>query len=307
MKILIPFFIATLILNSCGSNKQETGSSVIDAPQIQNSEKPSDRISEKDFADFQNDSGVPVGIGKKEEKLPSIPFPAQDWDKKIIKTASLNIEIKDYAKYNLSLRDKVKQLGGYIAQEEESQSAYKIENILTIKVPVDQFDNAISLLSAGAENVNEKKMTSQDVTGEVMDIKSRLEAKKQVRLRYLDLLKQAKNMEEILNVQSEINDIQEEIESAAGRLNYLSHSSSLSTIQLTYYQVLNAFAKDNDKPAFGTKLSHAFRLGWDWFGELFIGIISIWPLVILLFIIFIIYRRSKSVKKRADTKLKMNS
>ena len=114
-------------------------------------------------------------------------------------------------------------------------------------------------------------------------------------------------MEEILNVQSEINDIQEEIESAAGRLNYLSHSSSLSTIQLIYYQVLNAFAKDNDKPAFGTKLSHAFRQGWDWFGELFIGIISIWPLVILLFIIFIIYKRSKSVKKRADAKLKMNS
>ena len=83
------------------------------------------------------------------------------------------------------------------------------------------------------KELNEKKITSEDVTTEVIDTRSRLEAKKQVRLRYLDLLKQAKNMEEILSVQSEINGIQEQIESAAGRMEYLQHSSSFSTIHLT--------------------------------------------------------------------------
>jgi hypothetical protein len=41
----------------------------------------------------------------------------------------------------------------------------------------------------------------------------------------------AKNMEEILSVQSEINGIQEEIESAAGRIEYLGHH--LHSVQLT--------------------------------------------------------------------------
>lgn len=216
-----------------------------------------------------------------------------DWDKKIIKTASLNLEVKDYNTFYSSLREKVKAAGGYIAQEEQTQSDYKIENSLTIKVPVDQFDNAIVQLTTTTEKINEKKITSQDVTTEIIDTKSRMEAKKQVRLRYMDLLKQAKNMEEILSVQSEINDIQEEIESAAGRIEYLGHSSTFSTINLTYYQILNSSAKDTDKPSFGKELSSAFRTGWNWVGDLFVGLVSIWPLFLLIFISVLIYKRIK--------------
>ena len=125
-----------------------------------------------------------------------------------------------------------------------------------------------------------------------------MEAKKQVRLRYMDLLKQAKNMEEILNVQSEINGIQEEIESAAGRIEYLGHSSVFSTINLTYYQILNSSAKDNDKPSFGTELSNAFKNGWSWIGDLFVGLVSIWPLLLLIFTGVIIYKRTKLQKPK---------
>ena len=224
------------------------------------------------------------------------PATQVDWDKEIIKIASLNLEVKDYNAYNSSLRDKIKQTGGYVAQEQQTQSDYKIENIITVKVPVDQFDNAVTLITAGAESINEKRITSQDVTTEVIDTRSRFEAKKQVRLRYLDLLKQAKNMEEILNVQSQINGIQEEIESAAGRIEYLSHSSSFSTINLTFYQVLNATAKDTNNPSFSTKLGAAFKNGWSWIGEVFVGIVSIWPLLLMIFAGLIIYKKTRTAK-----------
>ena len=92
--------------------------------------------------------------------------------------------MKDYKSYYNSLREKVKAVGGYIAQEEQNQSDYKIENSLVIKVPVDQFDNALVQLTANTENLNEKKITLSDVTTEVIDTKSRMEAKRQVRLRY---------------------------------------------------------------------------------------------------------------------------
>jgi len=148
------------------------------------------------------------------------------------------------------------------------------------------------------KELNEKKITSEDVTTEVIDTKSRLEAKKQVRLRYLDLLKQAKNMEEILNVQSEINGIQEQIESSAGRMEYLQHSSSFSTIHLTFYQVLNGAAIDSDKPNFSSRITNAFRFGWNWIGELSIGIVSIWPLLLAVVGIIILYKRSNRAKPK---------
>jgi len=234
----------------------------------------------------------------KAKKNQQTPVIKQDWDKKIIKTANLNLEVKDYNAYNTSLREKLKQFGGYIAQEEQSQSEYKIENNITIKIPVDQFDDAVNSISSNMKELNEKKITSEDVTTEVIDTRSRLEANKQVRLRYLDLLKQAKNMEEILNVQSEINGIQEQIESAAGRMEYLQHSSSFSTIHLTFYQVLNGAAIDSDKPNFSSRITNAFRFGWNWIGELSIGIVSIWPLLLAVVGIIILYKRSNRAKPK---------
>lgn len=224
------------------------------------------------------------------------PVAKPDWDKKIIKTASINLEVKEYNKYNTSLREKVKSFGGYIAQEEQSQSDYKIENTVTVKVPVDQFDNAVTLLTSNVEKVNEKKISSQDVTAEFVDTKSRLEAKRQVRDRYIGLLKQARNMEEILNVQSEINSIQEDMEAAAGRIQYLGHSASYSTINLTYFEVLNSSAKTDDNPSFGTKFINAFKTGGSGVMDLLVGLVTIWPLFLLAFIGLVIYRRTRTAK-----------
>jgi len=222
--------------------------------------------------------------------LPASP-PKVDWDKKIIKTASLNAEVKNYDSFYSSLREKVRNFGGYVAQEEQSQSEYKIENTITIKVPVDQFDNAITSLTTGTDKVNERKITSQDVTTEVVDTKSRMETKKEVRLRYIDLLKQAKNMTEILTVQSEINGIQEQIESAAGRINYLSHSSVFSTINFTFYQVLNISAIDYKEPSFWTKVGTSFKTGWQWTGDLIIGLVSIWPILLFFTGVWLLIRK----------------
>ena len=237
---------------------------------------------------------------KKQKQEPKTDLAAKpDWNKKIIKTATVNLEVKDYNNYYTSLREKVKNMGGYIAQEEQTQSGYKIENNMTIKVPVDQFDNAVVLLSANVQKINERKISSQDVTMEVVDTKSRMEAKKQVRQRYMDLLNQAKNMNDILSVQSEINGIQEEIESASGRIEYLTHSSVFSTINLTYYQILNSSVKENEEvktPSFGEKLKDAFRMGWEIVSNLFIVIVTIWPLLLASFFAFILYKKLRSPK-----------
>lgn len=201
----------------------------------------------------------------------------QDWDKKIIKTANLNLEINDFKTFGELVHDQVKKAGGYIAQEQQKETEYSIENNIIIKVPVNQFDNVMNALTSAAVKTIGKNISAEDVTMQTVDVRSRLEAKKQVRARYTELLKQAKNMEDVLNVQSEINQIQEEIEATSGKLNYLKQSASFSTIHINYHQVLNPGIIDND-PAYNTRIWSSFKNGWIWIGEVFIGIISIWPL-----------------------------
>lgn len=217
-----------------------------------------------------------------------------DWDKKIIKTASINLQVKNYKSFNELMHENIRKFGGYLAQEEQNQTDYKIENIVIIKVPVDQFDNLVAVLTSGDQKMLERKITSEDVTGHLVDTKSRMEAKKEVRLRYLDLLKQARNMEEILSVQNEINGIQEEIEAAGGRIEYLTHSAAYSTINMSYFQVLDESAKTTDQPSFAIKLWQAFKNGWSWVGDLFIGIISIWPLLVIGFACWLAFKKWRS-------------
>ena len=301
MKFFIPA-IAAVILFACNQNKHSSDIIQELAKTKAGQTSANAENKNKQFAGFLTDSSGQVNNDQKkkedDKKPPASPQPKIDWDKKIIKTATLNLEVKKYTDFYKSIREKIGQLGGYVAQEQQMETDYKIENTLIIKIPVDQFDNALSQVTTGVEKVNDKRITSEDVTGEVVDTKSRIEAKRQVRLRYLDLLKQAKNMEEILNVQSEINSIQEDIESASGRVDYLTHSSAYSTINLTFYEVLNATAKKDDKPTFASRMSNAFGTGWSWVGELFVGLISIWPLLLLITGIVFFFKRNRIVKTK---------
>ena len=256
-------------------------------------------------AETKNDSTDPLisditeqqPDGKKSKEIPvgkfsppvsdstasTVPVTNQvDWDSKIIKNATLKVEIKDFKKYNSYVHNAVKQYGAYVAQEEQTLSEEKSETTITIKVPVAQFENMMNALPADDGKVVEKKISTDDVTGQVVDTRSRLEAKKQMRLKYLEFLKQSKNMAEVIQVQGEIDGIQEQIEAAAGRVAYLTQQTALSTINLTFYQPMEGFKPTPDKvPSFLDRIGDAFKTGAGWVGNLLVGLISVWPLILI--------------------------
>ena len=201
-----------------------------------------------------------------------------DCDKKIIKTANLTLELKNYSAFNSALHINLKRYGAYIASEQQNETGYKIENIITIKVPVTEFDNLMNALPSAESKILEKRITSEDVTGEVVDTKGRIEAKKQIRDRYYDLLKQAKNMKEILEVQTEINALQESIEAGSGRVQFLSQQAAYSTINLTYFQVINPAVQPDTTPNFFMKFLQAFNNGTSIITGFILLVVTFWPL-----------------------------
>jgi hypothetical protein len=284
-KIISVVFVCTLLF-SCdriSKDKPEVDSAI----QSMSLEKPPSSNA-KEFLpkEINSDSSATGNILQG-----TLPGQNPDWDKKIIKTADLKLEVKDFKAYSNIVHNDSKHYGAYIASEDQSESNEKKETIISIKVPVDQFENLLNELPSDSDKIIEKKITSEDVTGEVVDTKSRLQAKEQMRLKYLEFLKQAKNMEDVLKVQGEINNIQEEMESASGRINYLSHQSAYSTINLTFYQPLAGYNPSNDTPGFSTRTLIAFKNGFQFIADIFIGLISIWPLWLLAFIIWILYKK----------------
>lgn len=243
---------------------------------------------------YKDEQKQPSPGQKKSTNTPS-PAPNPDWDKKIIKTADLTMETNNFKTYTDRMRQIVKQAGGYIAQEQQTQSTGMIENTVTIKVPVDRFDDLLQQLPADSDKVVEKKISSEDVTRAFVDTRLRLETKKEARARYLDLLRQAKSMKDVLAVQEVIDGLQEEMDAASGQVAYLSHSAAFSTINLRFYQLLDKTVYA--PPSFGHKLIEALTRGWEWLGEFLLLLTNFWPFILLGGTAFFLIRRRKIIHK----------
>ena len=291
--------VVVLLCFACNSNSEHATSQAV--KDVAEPERSLDSVS--DFGTTDSTYQGQQNSDKEKKNQNPLPPGTVDWDKKIVKTANLNAEIKEYKTFSRHLSEKVKKYGGYISSQHQSESEYKIENTVTIKVPVDQFEDAVNDFTIDALHVNEKSVSSEDVTTQLIDGRSRLETKKQVRLRYLDLMRQAKNMEEILTVQKEINNIQEDIELVNGRINVLSHTAAMSTINFTFCQIIDASAKNADQEPRGFlyKVKTAFVNGWYWIGEIFVGLVRIWPLLITIILGIWLFRKKQMPKIKAKS------
>jgi len=286
MKSMFTLLMMPVLLFSCNhseNNKSKNSALLADLEVTQENQQP-EKNPQKLLQDTSKQGTIPANPAK------------AGWDKKIIKTATLKLEVSDIKRCNESVHQTINQFGGYIASEEQHLVDEMTETIMAIKVPVEHFEAMMNQFSGFDAKIIERKISTDDVTAQVVDTRSRLEAKKQMRLKYLEFLKQSKSMTEVLQVQQEIDGIQEEIEAATGRVNYLSQQAQFSTINLVYYQPIAGFNPVNKDPGFFSRVSEAFKLGVSWIADIFVALISIWPLVLLIFLAWFGWRRIRLVK-----------
>lgn len=284
-KRLLPVLTLSFFIFSCNRNGESTAydntSDKTEQAPSQHTEEQQVPVTQEPQAQYA-DSSSPAKAAK--------TIAPVDWDKKIIKTANLRFEVKDFKTYAAEVYSTVKQYGGYIAGEDQNQFEGKLETTITIKVPVEQFEPMVNQLYNKDVKAIERKITTDDVGSQVTDTKSRLEAKRAIHAKYLQFFKDAKNMDEVLRVQADINSLQESMESAAGRINYLNHQAAMSTIVLTFYQP-SVISEPQQTPSFLTRIGEAFTTGGNWLGTLLIGLVSIWPLLLAAVLCMLIYRK----------------
>ncbi len=217
-------------------------------------------------------------------------------EKKIIKTANISIEVEDFKNARAALEALLKKYNAYVADESEQNDDYQITDALTIRVKSDNFNNLLNDVSGLAVHVNSKHIKLADVTEEFIDITTRLKNKKQVEQQYLEILKKARTINEILQVNEHLRVIREEIESKEGRLKYLNSQVSLSTIYLSIYQQIES----TDYPSFGHKLINAVQGGWDGILIFILGLVYLWPFILIILVtvwLIMKYRKKRRQKK----------
>jgi len=212
---------------------------------------------------------------------------------KIIKSAHVRYKVNKVKMATGQINKMVQQFSGYISDQRFQNTVYQIENRFTIKVPEQHFDVLMDSLTQVAEFVDYENITTEDVTEEYIDLKSRLKTKLEVKQRYETILRQrAKTVKDILATEEKLRVIQEEIEATQGRLNYLTNKVSYSTIQVDLYETVDyKETPDSYTRTFFSKTKEGFSFGWRLIENIVLGIIYIWPLILMGVLLFFIIRR----------------
>ncbi len=203
--------------------------------------------------------------------------------RKIIKNADFRMKVKKVDSSSKKIEDLVASHGGYINSKNLTNDSYQLSNRIVIKVPAEKFENLLEEIAKEAVFVNSNRVYSTDVTEEFIDIQTRLQTKKNVRDRYIDILRnKAKSVEDVLKAEEAIRVVQEEIESKEGRLKYLQNQIALSTINLEIYEEVEYRAEPAAyNKSFGKRILAGLGSGWELILSIFVGIAHIWPIVLL--------------------------
>ena len=216
--------------------------------------------------------------------------------KKIIKDGRLAILVSELEKTKSRIDILVKTNGGYYANESFNNSDWESSFNLKIRVPFTNFEKLINDIETGDGEIQYKEIEARDVTDQFIDLETRLENKRNYLIRYNDLLKQAKNVNEILEIEEKIRGLEEEIESTTGRLKYLSDLVDYSTLDLTISKKKEFKYNPVNRDKFSERIKLSLSKGWYGFVDFMLFVIKIWPFWILVTLIIYFWRKLKKEK-----------
>ncbi|WP_423130568.1 DUF4349 domain-containing protein [Gaoshiqia sp. Z1-71] len=217
--------------------------------------------------------------------------------KKIIKDGRLGLRVNELERSKSRIDSLVKMHGGYYANESFNNTDYESSYNLNVRIPCSQFENFILQVEAGSGEILYKEIDARDVTDQFIDLETRLANKRNYLARYQDLLKQAKTVKEILEIEEKIRGLEEEIESATGRLTYLADLVHYSTLNLWISKQKDFKYNPAKRGKFTERLKQSLSRGWFGFVDFVLFMIKIWPFWLIVSLILYLLKKYKKKRK----------
>lgn len=175
-----------------------------------------------------------VDIGMMPVPAPTAGKTAADVEQKIVKNGYLQLAVDKVA----DAADRISQLvtarGGFVQSSsvsERGDGTYRGD--VSVRVPVEKFEETMAEIKKLATLVKSETATGQDVTEQYSDLQAQLRNAQAQEQTYLAILRQAKTVSDTLQVQQQLGVIRGQIESLQGRIQYLTNTTSYSTISIS--------------------------------------------------------------------------
>ncbi len=214
-------------------------------------------------------------------------------DRQIIKTGEITIQVSNVANTLGRVRALALELGGYVG----GSQAGTLEDAatLTLRIPAVRFDEALAGLHGLDAKVIAEATREVDVTSQIVDLEARIANLEASEASYRTLVARAQKIEEILAVQSRLDQVRGEIEQLKAQHKDISGQANLATLTVTLTPVAAPVQKQAETWDFGAQLSEAIAtlvsIGQGLASALIVFMVVWVPVLLLLGIIALVLLR----------------
>ncbi|NYI03226.1 DUF4349 domain-containing protein [Allostreptomyces psammosilenae] len=136
---------------------------------------------------------------------------------------------------------------------------------LTLRIPPERYEAVLDDL-AGLGEVVAREQSAEDVTGQVVDLDSRLASQRASVLRIQELMEQAESLSDVVMLEAELSSRQADLDSLLRQREALTGQTDLATVQVHLYGE-GSYRADvvEDPDGLGDAFLDAFRGGWSAF------------------------------------------
>ena len=241
---------------------------------------------------------------------------------KIIKTATVTAETKEYAKSTEALKSLIESAGGHISTSSASENASYRTNgrpekhaNYTIKVPADKFDEFLSSLSS-TFNVTNLTTSTEDVSESYFTLQARISTLQAKREGLLSMLKNVDvntDFSTWQKINSELTEIDTQLTIYNEQFKTLENKVAYATVNLSVREVVEY--TETEEKGYGAEVLDAFKDSFesagDFFKEAFLAAIYALPFLLILgtvavVVIIIVVRSAKRKKANKSNEEKEN-
>jgi len=179
-------------------------------------------------------SSAPASSAAAAGSLSSAPSGANaltlNTSRKIIKNAQMQLTVESADVGIDRLTGITIDMGGYIVSTRIfTENGLKAATV-SFAVPVDQFEATLRRVRAIALKVDQESSSGQDVSDQYVDLESQLKNLQATANRIREFLSKAQTVDEALKVNQQLSDVEKQIETIKGKMNYIDDRSAFSTI-----------------------------------------------------------------------------
>jgi hypothetical protein len=228
-RILFLLMIAALALSACGTRAASSDqySEYAQPPMAGGVEAPMPAMEALSPSDDMSRNTVKTDFSN-----------TQLQERLVIQNADLSIVVADPQIKMTAISAMAKELGGFVVSSNMYQSYLSNgkpvpEGSIMIRVPAEKLDSALNQIKADAVEVRNENRSGQDVTQDYIDLNSQLHSMETAVTQLNSIMQRAEKTEDVLNVFSQLQSYNQQIEVIKGQIQYYEQASALSAISIT--------------------------------------------------------------------------